>query len=150
MSLMASFRLPPVSSPQWAAPSEQSQNGVMGHPGKRLHVMTSSWFTMSTTRSPSIQASLKYQIFTSCSKLSQLLDIISHVKYLNLLRKSFQDSSKFRIVLFFMICHTYYAHTLVPCVHTKELMNLTLNSQQYTVSCQYMTTFQKRRICGAS
>ena len=31
MSLMAPFRLPPVSSPQWAAPSEQSQNGVMGH-----------------------------------------------------------------------------------------------------------------------
>ena len=28
MSLMAPFRLPPVSSPQWAAPSEQSQNGV--------------------------------------------------------------------------------------------------------------------------
>ena len=38
MSLMASFRLPPVSSPQWAAPSEQSQNGVMGHSKLRLNV----------------------------------------------------------------------------------------------------------------
>ena len=28
MSLMAPFRLPPVSSPRWAVPSEQSQNGV--------------------------------------------------------------------------------------------------------------------------
>ena len=91
--------------------------------------MTSSWFTISTTRNPSIPASLEYLISTSCSKLSQSVDIISHVKYLDVLRKYCQDSSKFRIVIFFSICHTYYAHTRVPRAYTKELIDFRLNSQ---------------------
>ena len=92
---------------------------------------------MFTTISTSIPASLKYLISTSCSKLSQSVDIISHVKYLNCLRKYFQDSSKFRIVLFFIICHTYYGHT-----------HAFLVTKQYTDNCRYMTTFQKRRTFG--
>ena len=67
------------------------------------------------------------------------MDIISHVKYLDLLRKYFQDSSKLRIVLFFMICHTYYAHTRVPRAHT------TLN---FRTVYRQLPIFKKRRICG--
>ena len=71
-------------------------------------------------RSPSTPESLEYLTSTSCRKVSQSVEIISHVKYPNLLRKYFQDS-KFGIVLFLMICHAYYAHTRAPRARTKEL-----------------------------
>ena len=159
--------------------------------------MTSSWFTMSTTRSPSIPASLEYLISTSCSKLSQSVDIISHVKYRNLLRKKNSRTPQNLDVYFShdmphisctytrSLCPnegTYWFHAKLPnniqavaniwphlrneeyvgyrmvlcnqLLHTFVtiwlVLSLFLNTKQYTGSCQYMTAFKKRRICGVS
>ena len=76
--------------------------------------MTSSWFTMSMTRSPSIPVSLEYLISTSCSKLSQSVDIISHVKYLNSLKKIFPGLLKLKK------CTFLYDMPHISCTYTRS------------------------------